>query len=139
MKSNPWARSLAVRAFPPRWAGRAGNGPNRCRIICSRFLPGARENKGTRYQNGYRGTRIDVMKLVLSQSLKLGLIGSGIGFALTFLVARLMTSMVYAIHPKDPATFLGVAVFVAGISVLAAYVPARRAAGIEPLSALREE
>jgi putative ABC transport system permease protein len=52
-------------------------------------------------------TRNDVMKLVLSQSVKLALIGSGIGFALTFLVARLMTSMVYAIHPKDPATFLG--------------------------------
>lgn len=84
-------------------------------------------------------TRTDVMKLVLSQSLKLALIGSGIGFALTFLVARLMTSMVYAIHPKDPATFLAVAVFVAGISILAAYIPARRAARIEPLAALREE
>jgi putative ABC transport system permease protein len=50
-----------------------------------------------------------------------------------------MTGMVYAIHPKDPATFLAVAVFVAGISILAAYIPARRAARIEPLSALREE
>ena len=84
-------------------------------------------------------TRSDVMKLVFSQSLKLALIGSGIGFALTFLVARLMTSMVYAIHAKDPATFLAVAVLVAGISILAAYIPARRAARIEPLSALREE
>ena len=84
-------------------------------------------------------TRSDVMKLVLSQSLKLALIGSGIGFALTFLVARLMTSMVYPIHPKDPAIFLAVAVFVAGISILAAYIPARRAARIDPLSALREE
>ena len=79
------------------------------------------------------------MKLVLSQSLKLALIGSVIGLALTFAVARLMTRMVYAIHPKDPVTFLGVAVFVAGISILAAYIPARRAARIEPLSALREE
>src|ERR1700723_520677 len=58
-------------------------------------------------------SRSDVMKLVFSQSLKLALIGSGIGFALTLLVARLMTSMVYAIHAKDPATFLAVAVFLA--------------------------
>jgi putative ABC transport system permease protein len=84
-------------------------------------------------------TRRSVMKLVLSQSLKLALIGSVIGLALTFAVAGLMTRMVYAIHPKDPITFLGVAVFVAGISILAAYIPARRAARIEPLSALREE
>jgi len=84
-------------------------------------------------------TRRSVMKLVLSQSLKLALIGSVIGLALTFAVAGLMTRMVYAIHPKDPVTFLGVAVFVAWISILAAYIPARRAARIEPLSALREE
>jgi putative ABC transport system permease protein len=50
-----------------------------------------------------------------------------------------MTSMVYAIRPNDPATFLIVAFTVAAISVLAAYIPARRAARIEPLAALREE
>jgi predicted permease len=81
----------------------------------------------------------NVMKLVLSQSLKLTLLGTGIGLALTFTVVRLMTSMVYAIDPNDPATFLVVALSVAAISILAAYVPARRAARIEPLAALREE
>jgi predicted permease len=81
----------------------------------------------------------NVMKLVLSQSLKLALLGTGIGLALTFTVVRLMTSMVYAIDPNDPATFLVVALSVAAISILAAYVPARRAAQIEPLTALREE
>jgi ABC-type antimicrobial peptide transport system permease subunit len=81
----------------------------------------------------------NVMKLVLSQSLKLTLLGTGIGLALTFTVVRLMTSMVYAIDPNDPATFLVVALSVAAISILAAYVPARRAARIEPLTALREE
>jgi putative ABC transport system permease protein len=79
------------------------------------------------------------MKLVLRQSLKLALLGTGIGLALTFTVVRLMTSMVYAIRPNDPATFLIVAFTVAAISVLAAYIPARRAARIEPLAALREE
>jgi ABC-type antimicrobial peptide transport system permease subunit len=75
----------------------------------------------------------------LNQSLKLTLIGSGIGFALTLLASRLMTSLNYAIKPNDPAIFFAVALFVAAISVLAAYIPARRAARIEPLSALREE
>jgi ABC-type antimicrobial peptide transport system permease subunit len=49
-----------------------------------------------------------------------------------------MNSMLYAIRPNDPATFLLVALSVAAISVAAAYVPARRAARIEPLTALRE-
>ena len=84
-------------------------------------------------------SRGNVMKLVLNQSLKLTLIGSGIGFVLTLLASRLMTSLNYAIKPNDPAIFFAVALFVAAISVLAAYIPARRAARIEPLSALREE
>ncbi|MGA2101429.1 MAG: ABC transporter permease [Candidatus Sulfotelmatobacter sp.] len=84
-------------------------------------------------------TRGNVMKLVLTQSLKLALVGSSIGLVLTVAVARLMTNMVYAIHPNDPAIFLAVALFVAVISILAAYIPARRAGRIEPLSALREE
>lgn len=84
-------------------------------------------------------SRSSVMKLVLGQSLKLALLGTGIGLALTFTVVHLMTSMVYAIHPNDPATFVVVALLVAAISMLAAYLPARRAARIEPLAALREE
>ena len=83
--------------------------------------------------------RSNVMKLVLGQSLKLALLGTGIGLALTFIVVHLMTSMVYAIHPNDPATFVVVAFLAVAISMLAAYVPARRAARIEPLAALREE
>jgi putative ABC transport system permease protein len=84
-------------------------------------------------------TRGDVMKLVLNQSLKLFLLGTVIGFALTLVVARVMTSLMYAIHPRDPAIFLAAAIFVAVISILASYIPARRAAGIQPLAALRED
>ena len=84
-------------------------------------------------------SRGNVMKLVLMQSLKLALLGTAIGLALTFIIVRVMTTMVYAISPNDPATFLVVALSVAAISILAAYLPARRAAKIEPLAALREE
>jgi putative ABC transport system permease protein len=84
-------------------------------------------------------SRGKVMKLVLAQSLKLSGFGIVIGLSLTFIVAHLLSSAVYAIHTNDPATFVIVAVSVAAISVLSAFVPARRAAGIEPLAALREE
>jgi putative ABC transport system permease protein len=81
----------------------------------------------------------NIVKLVLSQSLKLALLGIAIGFGLTIGLAHVMTSLIYAIHPRDPAIFLAVAIFVVAISMLAAYVPARRAAGVEPLAALRED
>lgn len=84
-------------------------------------------------------TKADVMKLVLRQSIKLSLLGTIIGFALTVAVARFMTRLTYAIRPNDPAVFLAVAIFVAMIATLAAYIPARRAAAIEPLAALRED
>ena len=60
-----------------------------------------------------------VMKLVVSQSLKLALFGTGLGLALTFVGVRLMTSMVYAIRPNDPLTFLIVAILVGAISIVA--------------------
>ena len=84
-------------------------------------------------------SRGNVMHLVLRQSLKLALFGTGLGLALTFAGVRLMTSMVYAIRPNDPLTFLIVAILVGAISIVAAYIPARRAARIEPLVALREQ
>ena len=83
--------------------------------------------------------RSSIMRLVLGQSVKLALFGTSIGLAFTFAVVRLMNSMMYAIRPNDPATFAVVAISVAAISIVAAYVPARRAARIEPLAALREE
>jgi putative ABC transport system permease protein len=92
---------------------------------------------GLRMAMGAR--RSNVMKLVLGQSLKLALVGTGIGLALTYTAVHLMASMMYAIHPNDPATLVVVALLVAAISMLAAYVPARRAARIEPLAALREQ
>jgi len=83
--------------------------------------------------------RSEIMKMVLRHSLKLALLGTAIGLALAFAIMRVMTNMVYAIHPNDPATFLAVALSVPAISILAALIPALRAIRIEPLTALREE
>jgi putative ABC transport system permease protein len=72
-------------------------------------------------------------------SLKLSLLGTVIGFLLTVAISRSMISLTYAIRPSDPAIFLAVDIFVAASSMLAAYIPARQAAGIQPLAALRED
>lgn len=84
-------------------------------------------------------SRNDVMRLVLRQSLRLALGGIVVGLVLTFALARFAASVEYAVRPNDPVTFLVVAGAVALISILAAYIPARRAAQIDPLAALREE
>jgi len=84
-------------------------------------------------------TRSSIARLILRESLKLALIGTVLGLVLTITIVRLLTSLVYAIHPNDPVTFVTVTVSVAALSVLAAYIPARRAARIEPVVALRED
>jgi putative ABC transport system permease protein len=84
-------------------------------------------------------SRSKVMNLVLGQSLKMTTLGIAIGLLISLLIAHLLTSSMYGIRPNDPLTFIVVAALVAAISVLAAFVPARRAAHIEPLAALREE
>jgi ABC-type antimicrobial peptide transport system permease subunit len=84
-------------------------------------------------------SRSNVMRLVLTQSLKLAFFGTVTGLAITLVLTQVMTSMVYAIRPNDPATFIAVALGVAAISILAAYIPARRASRIEPGMALRDQ
>jgi putative ABC transport system permease protein len=79
------------------------------------------------------------MNLVLGQSLRMTALGIGIGSLISLLIAHLLASSMYGIRPNDPLTFIIVAAVVAAISVLAAFVPARRAAHIEPLAALREQ
>ena len=65
--------------------------------------------------------------------------GIVLGLALTMALARFADSIEYSIHPNDPVTFILVAAAVAAVSILAAYLPARRASQIAPLVALREE
>jgi ABC-type antimicrobial peptide transport system permease subunit len=84
-------------------------------------------------------SRGKVVTLVLSQNLKMTTFGTAIGSLISLLIAHLLTSSMYGIRPNDPLTFIVVAALVAAISVLSAFVPARRAAHIEPLAALGEE
>jgi ABC-type antimicrobial peptide transport system permease subunit len=83
--------------------------------------------------------RIDVVTLVVSQGMKLLLLGVGMGALSAVLLTPLMSSLLFGVRPSDPVTFAGSAAFVALVAVLACYIPARRAASVDPIVALRSE
>lgn len=80
-----------------------------------------------------------VLKLVLSQGLKLTAIGIAVGLAGAWLLTRLLKSLLFGVSATDPVSFALSAALMVGIVLLANYVPARRAAKVDPLIALRHE
>lgn len=82
--------------------------------------------------------RTDVMRLVARETLPMVIVGLAIGLGAAFGLTRFVRSMLYQVAPDDPATFLGVAAVLAAVALLAALVPARRAARVDPCVALRE-
>ena len=80
-----------------------------------------------------------VQPMILGQTLKLTLLGVGLGLAGAFVVARFLTSMLFGVGVYDPVTFVGVAALLIAVALMAAYVPARRAMRVDPVVALRYE
>jgi putative ABC transport system permease protein len=80
---------------------------------------------------------VDVLKLVLRRAMLLVVVGIGIGVAGAVVVTRYLTSLLFGVKPIDTLTFVGVAVVLAVVVFVACLVPARRAAKIDPLEALR--
>ncbi len=80
-----------------------------------------------------------VARLVLRQGMTLTLIGSGIGLALALGASRLMANLLVGVSARDPMVFLTVPPILAAVSLLACYVPARRASRVDPLLALRQD
>jgi putative ABC transport system permease protein len=81
----------------------------------------------------------DVLNLVVGSGALLGAIGIGIGLAAGLAVTRTMTSLLFEVQPYDISTFAAVAVALGAVTLLAAYLPARRAARVDPMIALRHE
>jgi predicted permease len=79
----------------------------------------------------------NVRGMILGQSLKLTLIGVGLGLAGAFVLSRFLASLLFGIGTYDPVTFLGVALLLIGVALAASYLPARRAMRVDPIVALR--
>jgi putative ABC transport system permease protein len=83
--------------------------------------------------------RADVLKLVIGQGMVLAGAGVILGTVAALGLSRLMSSLLYGTPPTDPITFAAVGLGLLGVAALANYIPARRAASISPMVALRYE
>ncbi len=83
--------------------------------------------------------KASIFQLVIGQGLRLTAAGVVLGVLGAFGVTRAMTSMLVGIEPTDPATFASIAVLFVLVAAVACWLPARRAAGLDPSAALREE
>jgi putative ABC transport system permease protein len=81
----------------------------------------------------------DVVKMVISQALTLVVAGVAAGAAGALTLSRLLSGMLYGVKPSDPSTFFAVSLLLTMVALVATYIPARRAARVDPVVALRYE
>ncbi|HEY2849551.1 MAG TPA: ABC transporter permease [Gemmatimonadaceae bacterium] len=81
----------------------------------------------------------EIFRLVIGQGMRLSGAGIGAGLVAAFALTRVMRSMLVGVAPTDPLTFGAVALLFGAIAALACWIPAQRAAGLDPITALRDE
>jgi len=83
--------------------------------------------------------RRDVLRLVLGQGMRLVGIGVAIGLAASLLFSQVLKKMLFNVSATDPLTYAAIVLLLVGVTVLATWLPARRAARTDPLVAIRAE
>jgi ABC-type antimicrobial peptide transport system permease subunit len=81
----------------------------------------------------------DVLRLIVTQGMRLVLLGGLIGLVGALALTRLMRSLLFGVSPSDPLTFVVILVMLTGVALVACWLPARRAARVNPMVALRSE
>ncbi len=105
--------------------------------VMANLVAERRREIGVRLAMGAR--RGDVLRMVLRRAGVLTAVGIVAGVVFAGVLARLMASLLYGVRPDDPAVFAGVVAAIALVAMLASWAPARHAARMDPMEALREE
>jgi predicted permease len=105
--------------------------------VVSQSVTLRRHEFGVRLAVGAEPT--EILRLVLSQGLKLILLGMGVGLLGAIALARALTALLPVVSPTDPWTYAGASAVMAAVALAACWQPARRAAGVDPMVALRHE
>jgi len=84
-------------------------------------------------------SRRSVLRLVLGQGLMLTAIGLGMGLAAAVGMTRILSSVLFQVQPFDTPTYLGVTIVLIAMTLLAGYVPARRAMAVDPMKVLKAD
>lgn len=99
----------------------------------------ARRTREIGIRSALGAARLDVLRLVLAEGMRLALAGATLGIALALVVTRLAKELLFGVSAADPVTFVFVTLLLFSVTLLASFVPARRATRVDPVVALRYE